>query len=82
MPSSVFGARISSNISSIGGQMFVFDGFIFFNFFYILSTHSSLFKQSHIPSHAKIINLSDLLLFLTVTSGKAVTAYFSGLNYA
>lgn len=57
IPSSVFGAKISSNIVSTGVLVGKF--LLSFNFFYIVVQAYSLSRQSHIPSQAFIINLSD-----------------------
>lgn len=76
IPSSVFGARIFAKIAATASESAVgpFDSSIFF---YIKSQASWLVRQSQIPSHAKIINLSSFVLFVSDMSGLHVTAWFS-----
>ena len=73
IPSSVFGARIFPKIAATASESAVgpFDASIFS---YIKAQASSLLRQSQIPSHAKIINLSSFVLFVSDTSGLQVTA--------
>ena len=81
IPSSVFGARICSKSSSTQFDKlsslipgFPYRSLIFF-------THSSLVTQSQIPSQARTMNWSFLVLSVFVKSGLAVTACYSGLNW-
>jgi len=73
IPSSVFGARIFSRIFATASESAV-GPFELSIFSYISSQASSLLRQSQIPSHAKIINLSSFVLFVSETSGLQVTA--------
>jgi hypothetical protein len=76
IPSSVFGARIFARIAATASESLV--GPLETSIFsYIKAQASSFERQSQIPSHAKIINLSSFVLFVSVISGLQVTAYFS-----
>ena len=77
-------AKHSSNISSNGfesNESFL-SGSIVYIFYCNFAMHSSLDKQSHIPSQAIMINISFSLRSFTVISGKQVTAYYSALRSA
>ena len=76
IPSSVFGARIFDKIAATASESFVgpFEASIFS---YIKAQASSLLRQSQIPSHAKIMNLSSFVLLFSLMSGLQVTACFS-----
>ena len=76
IPSSVFGARIYAKIAATASESLVgpLERLILSN---IKAQASSFERQSQIPSHAKIINLSSFVLFVSEISGLQVTAYFS-----
>lgn len=80
IPSSVFGARIYDKIAATASESAVgpFDASIFV---YIYWHASSLERQSQIPSHANITNLSSFVLLTSMISGLQVTAYLSKLNF-
>ena len=76
MPSSVFGAKISSSKSSIITARLSVASYMFL-LLMILSTfliHSSLLTQSQIPSQAITKKESSFVLMCIVTSGIHVTA--------
>ena len=81
MPSSVLGARMSSNISDtmVSGLLYLF-ALCFLSFSFIVAQHSSFVRQSQMPSQASMMNLSSFLRSLVVTSGKALTAYLLGVR--
>jgi len=60
-------------LESLGANSFVFS--------LISLQHSSFDKQSQIPSHATIMYSSARLLGIHIISGKAVTAYYSGVLF-
>ena len=80
IPSEVSTASMSSSIISTGLCIPSFFAFVFFMVSVKNSIHYWLVKQSQIPSHASIINLSSLLRGLFTISGWAVTANYSGGN--
>lgn len=79
MPSSVFGARISFSICSTGEEITSLS-YILFNFLSNFSTASSFVRQSQMPSQAKRMNLSSVLLSLCTMSGTHETACYAGSN--
>ena len=81
IPSSVLTAQIYSRMDSTTGQIFESFGVNSFIFSLISLQHYSLDKQSQIPSHATIMYSSLRLLGIHIISGKAVTAYYSGVLF-
>ena len=75
----MFGARIFAKIAATASESFVgpLEASIFS---YINAQASSFERQSQIPSHAKIINLSSFVLFVSLMSGLQVTAYYSAFK--
>jgi len=76
----VFGARIFDKIFATASEAAV--GPLAASIYVYICAHASSFvRQSQIPSHAKIMNLSSLVLGISFISGLQVTAYFSGAIY-
>ena len=77
-PSPISSGQISSSILSTGGHILSSLGLRLACKSISFLTHYSLDKQSHIPSHATIMNWSLSFRCLTDTSGNGLTACCSG----
>ena len=77
-PSPISSGQISSSMLSTGGHILSSLGFRLACKSISFLTHYSFDKQSHIPSHATIMNWSFSFRCLTDTSGNGLTACCSG----